>query len=380
MRASNSISKLFLAILLAAVFSPAGAQQRPLGPGDRLAVTVWGEKDLSREFEVRQDGKVALALVGEVQAAGLTASQLQTELEKRLKDYLRSPRVEVAVVSYANLPVYVLGQVARPGNYDVPRGSGVMEVIALAGGLSPTADKEATLLRSDRRLTVVKLEELVEAARTGTAPTLEPGDVLIIPFRRQAEQIAVMGRVGRPGMYPFTPGMQILDALGLAGATEAAAGDQPVRSDLSRVMLTRGGQSSTVDVARMLKTGDLQGNEFLSAGDIITVPEAPRKRVYTFGAFKSPGVRYLDTGQGLLEVILASGGPAEGARLDKASLVRMVDGKPRTILVDLGRLISHGDPSQNIPLENGDILFLPGGRKSALRLDTVMPFVPYLLF
>jgi len=374
----RSLSTLLLLVLLVSC-QAAKAEGQLLGPGDRLAITVWGEKDLSREVEVRGDGKFAFPLLGEIEAAGQSAVQLQTEMEKRLKDYLRSPRVEVAVISYAKLAVFVLGQVARPGAYDVPRGSGVMEVIALAGGALPSADKEASLLRANRELLTVRLEELVEASRVGTAPQLQPGDVLIVPFRRQAEQIAVMGQVGKPGMFPFTPGMRILDALGLAGFAQNSP-NQPTRPDLSRVILTRDGGGKTIDVSRMLRLGDLEGNEPLSPGDILTVPEAMRKRVYTFGAFKSPGVYYLDPGQGLLEVILASGGPSEGAKQDKACLIRMVEGQPKTIPLDLGRLISRGDPSQNLPLENGDILFLPGARKSALRLEMILPFVPYLLF
>jgi polysaccharide export outer membrane protein len=342
-------------------------------------VTVWGEDDLSRQVEVRQDGKIALPLIGEVQAEGLNVTQLRGQIEEGLKEYIRHPRVEVAVLAYANLSVYVLGQVNQPGSYDVPRGSGVMEVIALAGGLLPTADKEANLLRADRTLIPVNLEGIVEATRAGSAPTLEPGDVLIIPFRRQPEQIAVMGQVAKPGMYPFTPGMRLLDGLGLAGMAEASS-DQPSRPDMGNVVLTRDGVSRTLNVGLMLRSGDLTENLALCAGDIITVPEAARKRVYTFGSFRSPGVHYLDAGEGLLEVVLASGGPVDGAKLDKATLVRMVGGQPKTIEVKLDRLIAHGDTSQNIPLENGDILFLPGPKKGGLRLDSIMPFVPYLLF
>ncbi len=368
-----------LGLLLLAFCAPAAAESRPLGPGDRVGITVWGEKDLTREAEVRQDGKIAYPLLGEVEAAGSTAAQLQMEMAKRLQEYLRAPRVEVAVLSYADLSVYVLGQVAKPGAYTVPRGSGVMEAIALAGGVLPTADKEASLLRANRELVTIKLEELVQAKGAGTAPALQVGDVLIVPFRRQADQIAVMGQVGKPGMYAFTPGMKILDALGLAGLAQEAP-DGPTRPDLSRVSLTREAENRTVDVARMLKMGDLAGNDVLRPGDIITVPETARKKVYTFGAFKSPGAHYLDGGQGLLEIILASGGPIEGAKLEKASLVRMVGGQPKTMEVDLNRLIRRGDQSQNIPLENGDVVFLPGPKKGGLRLESVMPFVPYLLF
>ncbi len=375
----TACSLLTLFALLLVVGPTAGVEERLLNPGDQLHIIVWGEEGLSRDATVRQDGKIALPLVGEIEAAGLSAGQLSNEIEERLKEYLRHPRVEVSVLSFADLSVYVLGQVKRPGSYDVPPGSGVMELIALAGGVLPTADKEASLLRADRQLIIVKLDELVEAARTGNAPALKPGDVLIIPFRRQAEQIAIMGQVGKPGMYPFTPGMRLLDALGLAGSKEFSS-DHPVRPDTSRVVLMRDGQSRTLNVTRMLKTGDLLENEALHPGDIITVPETVRRKIYTFGAFVSPGVFYLDAEQGLLEVILSSGGPIRGAKLDKASLIRMVDGEPKTIPVDLNRLISHGDPSQNIGLENGDILFLPGAKKGGLKLDAIMPLVPYLLF
>lgn len=370
---------VIVALMSMLIALPALAGERLLGPGDKLSVTVWGEKELSREVEVRQDGKIALPLAGEIAAVGLDTERLAEQITERLGNFLRHPRVEVSVTTYADLAVYVLGQVNRPGAYQVPRGGGVMELIALAGGLLPTADKEASLLRADRTLVTVKLDSLVDAARAGDAPQLEPGDVLIVPFRRQAEQIAIMGQVSKPGMYPFTPGMRVLEVVGLAGIDETKK-EVPTRPDLTRVLLTRGGENRVIDLARMLKSGELQENELLAPGDIVTIPEAARKRIYTFGAFRSPGVRYLDPGEGLLEAILASGGPLESAQLDHATLVRVVAGQTKTTRIDLRRLISRGDFSQNLPLENGDIVFLPGPQKNALRLESVMPFIPYLLF
>jgi polysaccharide export outer membrane protein len=371
----------FLLLFLLCFSSALAAAERTLGPGDRLGITVWGEKDLTQQVEVRADGKIAYPLLGDLNAVGKTAKQLQNDIEKGLKEYLHDPKVEVAVSNYADVAVYVLGEVVKPGAYAVPRGGGIMEVIALAGGLQSTADKEANLLRADRQLIRVNLRELVEAERSGTAPQLEPGDVLIVPFRSHPEEVAVMGRVLKPGMYPFTAGMRLMDALSLAGIPEKAAlAGQPTRPDLNKVILTRSGESRELDVLAMLQQGDLRQNEALLAGDIITVPETARRRIYTFGAFKSPGVYYLDADQGLLEVVLASGGPAEGAKLDKATVVRMVNGKQENLIVDLNRLISKGDASQNIALESGDILFLPGGKKGGFRLENILPFLPYLAF
>jgi polysaccharide biosynthesis/export protein VpsN len=112
-----------------------------LASGDRVRVTVFRHLDLSGEFQLDGEGVFAMPLVGEIQGGGLNARQLETEIEKRLKDggYLVNPQVGVEVLNYR--PFYIIGEVNNPGSYQYVNGMTVINAVALAGGFTYRADQ-----------------------------------------------------------------------------------------------------------------------------------------------------------------------------------------------------------------------------------------------
>lgn len=111
-----------------------GANYR-IGANDVLTVNVWHEPEVSRNVPVRPDGKISLPLLGDVQAAGLTPTELQNELDARFSKYLTNPDVSVIVAEIRSQRINVLGQVYRPGTYALIPPMGVLDAIATAGGL-----------------------------------------------------------------------------------------------------------------------------------------------------------------------------------------------------------------------------------------------------
>lgn len=106
-----------------------------LGAGDHLRVIVFGQPDLSGEFQVDGSGNVALPLVGNVAAGGASAGELETSIAQKLTpDYLRDPRVSVEVITYR--PFYIVGEVKSPGNYAYTNGMTVINAVAMAGGFT----------------------------------------------------------------------------------------------------------------------------------------------------------------------------------------------------------------------------------------------------
>lgn len=105
-----------------------------LGPQDRIQVTVFRQPDLSGPFALDGEGELALPLVGDIKAGGLTTRALEDEIEKRLVagGFLVDPQVSVEPLIYRSF--YVLGEVARPGSYEYRSGITVVSAVALAGG------------------------------------------------------------------------------------------------------------------------------------------------------------------------------------------------------------------------------------------------------
>ena len=144
-----------------------------LGAGDRLRVIVFGEEDLSGEFEVDDTGAVSLPLVGQVRAEGETLRTFEEGVREQLREgYLKDPRVSIQVINYR--PFYIIGEVNEPGEYPFVSGMNVLNAVALAGGYTPRAATSKVLITRDGK----------EARYPVSAGTrLEPGDMLKVPER-----------------------------------------------------------------------------------------------------------------------------------------------------------------------------------------------------
>lgn len=117
-----------------------------LGSGDKVKVTVFRHTDLSGEFSLDGSGNVALPLVGEIEAGGLTSRELEQKIAARLSDGLiREPQVGVEILNYR--PFYILGEVKTPGSYPYQNNMNVLNAVALAGGFSYRAKQDGFLLQ-----------------------------------------------------------------------------------------------------------------------------------------------------------------------------------------------------------------------------------------
>ena len=115
-----------------------------LGGGDTVRVAVYGEAELSQSYRISQSGHISMPLIGEVQAAGRSASQVRQDISARLANgYLRDPSVTVEVANPR--PIFVLGEVGASGQYPYAEGLNGMKAVALAGGYSARAKRETRI-------------------------------------------------------------------------------------------------------------------------------------------------------------------------------------------------------------------------------------------
>ena len=160
-----------------------GESEYRLGPEDVIGVLVWKQPELSTSVVVRPDGKISLALLGELDATGKTALQLQEEITKRLRQYVADPMVNV-VVKEINSPKFsVLGQVRKPDRYHLKQRLTVLDAIALAGGFTDFAKRDkVTIIRNsgpDKIRIQVNLKKVVEDRR-GEVYYIEPLDTIYV--------------------------------------------------------------------------------------------------------------------------------------------------------------------------------------------------------
>ena len=364
-----------------------------ISAGDSVSVVVWGQDRLSMDCQVNAAGTISYPLLGDVAAAGLTCSELQTRLTQGLQTYLKRPQVLVRMSGYGAVgaSVFVLGEVSKPGVYPVSGANALMQAIAAAGGITSQASGQITIVSARTGLSrSAGIEQAAAGAATDPLAMPEPGDVVLVDRKADADvprRYTVLGEVPTPGLFEMGSDAEVhvLDAMqkcGLlksdAGADSTAGGsDGPFpRADLEHVLLTRGDIAVPLDLAALLR-GDTTQDVLLQAGDVLTVPRRPLIAVYAVGEVRSPGRQLVPKGTTLFSFYNSIGGANPGARLGAATVVRQVDGKQAPVPVNIDRLLA-GDAKQDLVLQEGDVLYIPAKGEGGKSFWQFMPLLPYL--
>ena len=156
-----------------------------IGPQDVLDIDVWKEAELTRSVPVRPDGKISLPLLNDIQAAGLTPTQLSEEITTELKKFITDPQVTVIVTQINSQRVYILGEMTRPGAYPLLPGMTVLQALSSAGGFTPFANmKKIYVLRNEggkQEKFPFNYKDVVKGKNASENIVLKAGDQIVVP-------------------------------------------------------------------------------------------------------------------------------------------------------------------------------------------------------
>ena len=159
------------------------AQSYHLGPDDALKITVYREDELNRSVRISSDGYISFPLLGKVEAAGLTVSELENKLTEGLRKYIKNPQVTVFIYGYSTITVS--GQVERPGAYPLKGELTVIEAISLAGGFTKIAarnDVKIMRIEDGKKKTIrVRVADISKRGDKTKDIPLERGDIVFVP-------------------------------------------------------------------------------------------------------------------------------------------------------------------------------------------------------
>ena len=163
--------------------APQGAYQ--IGVGDVLSVSVWKNPELSSQVPVRPDGMIALTLVGEVEVAGSTPSQVRQVLNQRYSKFVTAPTISVVVNEINSMKMFTVGEVNNSGAYDIVQPTRLMQALAMAGGLTEYANKDNILVLrqegdAEKRL-MVSIKGITNGKKPADNIVLQPGDTVVVP-------------------------------------------------------------------------------------------------------------------------------------------------------------------------------------------------------
>ena len=264
-----------------------------LAVGDTVKIEVERHERYSGLFRIEADGTIDHPLVGPVPARGLTLEALQESLTEHFSRYIRRPMLKVSLAEPeprslsrpASPTVYLMGEVRKPGPYELTPGMRLIQLIALSGGpiIHPMEDhlgnirstganlRNISVFRADGETIQVDLEHIQQTGDQSQNVVLEPGDTVHIPAGTQGE-FTILGQVRYPGSYPVKEKMNLMEALVQAGGFTRDG-------SLRNIRIVRADspdpQTFRVNLWDTLKGGRLEMIPEIQAGDAIFVEHTP---------------------------------------------------------------------------------------------------------
>ncbi len=327
-----------------------------LGPGDGLSLNVWGS--VSRKFNVMVDrgGQVALPESGAVTVAGLTLGNAQDLIQKAMGTQYRNVRIDVSLTRLRTVRVYVVGDVQRPGAYDISSLSTPLNALYIAGG--PTTQGSLRTVRHYRQRKLVREVDLYELILRGTLSEVqrfEPGDTILVP--PAGAQVAITGMVRRPAIYELQNEKQLGEVLDLAGGALVAAtlheiNIERIEAHEKRVLLSlksAGGNDAKDGLDPAVASFGIQDGDRITISPILPYSDAT---IYLQGHVFRPGRYSYHPGMQISEVLKSYQDmlpePAQHAEIVRLS---PPDYRPMTIEFKLSEVVGGDDPIELQPFD-----------------------------
>jgi polysaccharide export outer membrane protein len=252
-----------IAASLALTVGIAGAGEVLLGPGDVVKLSVYGSPDLSLETRVSEAGSITFPLIGQVGVGGLPVAAAEKKIGGLLESggYLKKAQVNIIVTTLASQQVSVLGQVNRPGRYPVDGKRSVLDMLAMAGGISAEGGDTLTLVRTRDGKTTKETIDVVQMLRSGALDTnydVTGSDVIYV---ERAPRFYIVGEVQRPGAFRIERQMTVLQALSAGGGLTPRGSNRGMR-------ITRKDANGNPVII------DAKADDLVHVDDVITVRES----------------------------------------------------------------------------------------------------------
>ena len=254
-----SAATIILKLLIVSLGSPVFAQDYLIGSQDLLKISVFEFPDLTTEARVSEDGKITFPLLGEIDAKNQTTRQLEKGIAEKLaaKKIVKEPQVNVFVEQYWGSRVTIIGEVMKPGQYEITGPTTVLDTISLALGLTQNAGYTVTIFRKEQggeisKKIVLDIDGLLNGGDLSQNVKLQNGDVVYVP----KSVFYIYGEVNRPGAYRLEKGITVKRAIALAGGLTANGSERRIeitRRDQKREVSTTSAIDDPVIIDDVIK-------------------------------------------------------------------------------------------------------------------------------
>jgi polysaccharide export outer membrane protein len=303
-----------------------------IGPQDLLDINIFEAPELNRTVRVSENGEVSLPLLGGIHVVRLTARELENTLAAKLREFLKDPHVSVMVTAIESHPVSVIGEVNKPGVFQVRGSKTLLEMLSMAQGLAPDAGDEVLVMRNAG----------YNRGQDNSAQAMQA----------EADQAGGKSTTGIKSLAASDDNVKN-DALNNNATTSTA------ETNVAGTDRTPRGDTVAINLRHLLNSRDPRFNVPIYAGDIVKVTRAGI--VYVVGAVKKPGGFTVKGNEqmSLLKAIALAEGLSSTSSKGHTRIIRTDEGsgKRSEIPVELGKILDGKAPDMN--LQAADIVFVP---------------------
>ena len=289
-----------------------------LGPGDQLTVNYYGALEKTKKAFISRAGTFDLPIVGSVNLAGLTFSEAQNLVRKKIQEELIGTEITIELNELRSITVYVLGEAYQPGAFTLSALSTVTNALFLSGGVNKLGSlRNIQIKRAGKLVNTYDLYDLLARGDTSTDFRLEDGDVIFIPFRKK--KVTAGGSFKRPHLYELLEGETLKDVILFAGGFKSEVSVNPIieYSTINRI-------SNKREISNIVYSNKNFKKEVFD-GDVVNVFEYSGLKSHSVelkGQFINPGVYSISEGETILDVISKAGGYTKSAFTEGAIFLR----------------------------------------------------------
>lgn len=233
-----------------------------IGGGDTLKISVYDHEDLDSKVRVSAQGDIILPLIGSIKIGGLNIDKATQKIANMYSSgYIVNPQVSIFVEEYRSQKVTILGQVKKPGVYELRESTTLLELISKAEGLTPEAGESAILTRKkngSEENTKINLKDLTETGDSKLNYIIQDSDTIFIS---KVELVYVTGEVGHPNAYSYEKDLTVLKAIAKAKGLSPKASTRSIK-----IIRKEGDKEVSID--------DVKLDDLVLPGDVIVVPES----------------------------------------------------------------------------------------------------------
>ncbi|HEY3275333.1 MAG TPA: SLBB domain-containing protein [Syntrophorhabdaceae bacterium] len=324
-----------------------------VGPGDEIKLLMWGRVNSDLMLTVDRNGNISIPQIGPVKVAGLTYEEMSKHLIK-LSEQIVGGNIDIAMGSVKTIPIFVLGELKRPGSYTIGSFATITDALLIAGGPSDIGSmRNVQLKRKDKIIAHFDLYDLLMKGDKSKDLNLRAGDVIFVPVAGPV--VGIAGNVKRPAIYELKGAHDLHTLLDLAGGIMPIAYTQQVQ--VERITKNENQLIIDINAKDLAKSREFQLQDF-DLVKVFNITERVENAVFLQGNVKRPGKYEFKAGLTLRDVIKNEKDLLPESYLNYAVIKRMEPPSFESQVIPINLKSLFESPQYNVTLKAQDSIFV----------------------